>query len=116
MSQAVITRTRRSLLGNGALTLSAGTLALLGGATSLARAANMDPAKDTSLLNVALGLEHEAINAYQLGATSGLLRKPVLDVAVLFQSHHKGHRDALIATIERLGGRPLPMAALAFGA
>jgi len=40
-----------------------------------------------------------------LGAESGLLQKPVLDTAVLFQSHHKGHRDALIATIEKLGGK-----------
>ena len=66
-----------------------------------------DAAKDVDILNVALGLEHEAINAYQLGATSGLLQKPVLDVAVLFQSHHKSHRDALIATIEKMGGKPV---------
>lgn len=50
---------------------------------------------------------HEAINAYQLGAGSGLLQKPVLDVAVAFQSHQKAHRDALIATIEKLGGKPV---------
>ncbi|WP_372526363.1 ferritin-like domain-containing protein [Piscinibacter sp.] len=98
---------RRGFLGGSALTLSAGTIALLGGASSLARAAGMDPAKDAGILNVALGLEHEAINAYQLGAGSGLLQKPVLDVAVLFQSHHKAHRDALIATIEKLGGKPV---------
>jgi len=30
-----------------------------------------------------------------------------LDVAVLFQSHHKAHRDALIATIEKMGGKPV---------
>ena len=54
---------RRSFLGAGALTLSAGTVALLGGTSSLARAATMDPAKDTGILNVALTLEHEAINA-----------------------------------------------------
>ena len=64
-------------------------------------------AKDVDILNIALGLEHEAINAYQLGAASGLLQKPVLDVAVLFQSHHKGHRDALIATIQKMGGKPV---------
>src|SRR5262249_22655724 len=57
--------------------------------------------------NVALGLEHEAISAYQLGAESGLLQKPVLDVAVLFQGHHKGHRDALASTIRKLGGSPV---------
>ena len=39
-------------------------------------------AGDLKILNVALGLEHEAIAAYQAGAESGLLEKPVLDVAV----------------------------------
>ena len=66
-----------------------------------------DMAKDVSILNVALGLEHEAINAYQLGAGSGLLQKPVLDVAVRFQADHKAHRDALIATIQKMGGTPV---------
>jgi rubrerythrin len=61
-------------------------------------------AADVDILNVALGLEHEAINAYQLGAESGLLADPVLQVAVLFQGHHKAHRDALAATIKKLGG------------
>lgn len=28
-------------------------------------------------------------------------------MAVLFQSHHKSHRDALIATIEKMGGKPV---------
>ncbi|HEY2928787.1 ferritin-like domain-containing protein [Piscinibacter sp.] len=98
---------RRGFIGGSALTLSAGAIALLGGAPGLARAATMDPAKDAGILNVALALEHEAINAYQLGAGSGLLQKGVLDVAVLFQSHHKAHRDALVATIEKLGGKPV---------
>ena len=113
MTSSSTSSSRRGFLGGSAFTLSAGTIALLGGASSLARAAGNDPAKDTGILNVALGLEHEAINAYQLGATSGLLQKPVLDVAVLFQSHHKGHRDALIATIEKLGGKPVAEKALA---
>lgn len=56
-------------------------------------------------MNVALGLEHEAINAYQIGAESGLLDKGTLGVAVGFQSDHKFHRDALIATIKKLGGK-----------
>ena len=61
-------------------------------------------AGDVNILNVALGLEHEAIGAYQLGAESGLLQKPVLDVAVLFQGQHKEHRDALVATVRKMGG------------
>lgn len=97
---------RRNFLGRAtSVTLSATALGLLAGRSGLAQAA-MEP-KDVAILNVALGLEHEAITAYQLGAESGLLSKPVLDVAVLFQGHHKAHRDALAATIEKLGGKPV---------
>ena len=80
---------------------------MLGANEALAQGMAADPSKDVGILNVALGLEHEAINAYQLGAGSGLLQKPVLDIAVSFQGHHKGHRDALIATIQKLGGTPV---------
>jgi len=97
---------RRTFLGRGA-TLSAAALALLGGREVLAAGMKADVAKDVGILNVALGLEHEAINAYQLGAGTGLLQKAVLDVAVMFQGHHKVHRDALIATIRKLGGNPV---------
>jgi len=31
----------------------------------------------------------------------------VLDLALQFQGHHKGHRDALAATIQKLGGKPV---------
>jgi hypothetical protein len=97
---------RRGFMGNTGK-LSALGLALLGGNVALAQGMAGDAAKDVGILNVALGLEHEAIAAYQLGAQSGLLQKPVLDVAVSFQSHHKAHRDALIDTIQKLGGRPM---------
>ena len=99
---------RRSFLGEAAqLTLSASAIGLLAGQSSLATAQGADAGKDVAILNIALGLEHEAIGAYQLGAESGLLQKSVLDTAVLFRSHHKGHRDVLIATIEKMGGRPV---------
>jgi rubrerythrin len=115
----VITNTRRNFLGKmTAVTLSATALALLDGNEAMAAAAakkkgggNM--AGDVAILNVALGLEHEAINAYTLGAQSGLLAKPVLDLAVLFQSHHKSHRDALAGTIMKMGGKPVAEKTLA---
>jgi rubrerythrin len=88
-------------------TLSAVAVAMLAGQEVLAQGVSGDTSKDVSILNVALGLEHEAINAYQLGAGSGLLQKAVLDVAVRFQSDHKAHRDALVATIQKLGGTPV---------
>ena len=99
---------RRNFLarvGTGAL--SATAVAMLAGNEALAQGMAGNAAADIAILNVALGLEHEAIKAYQLGAGSGLLQKPVLDVAVSFQSQHKGHRDALIATIEKMGGKPV---------
>ena len=89
------------------LTLSAAALAMLGGTRTAIAQTSSTMAADVGILNVALGLEHEALNAYQLGAGSGLLQKPVLDIAVLFQSHHKAHRDALIATIQKMGGTPV---------
>lgn len=99
---------RRSLLaGAGTMTLSAGAIALLAGNDALANVTGADAPKDTNILNVALALEHEAIVAYQIGADSGLLAKDVLPVAVLFQSHHKAHRDALAATVRKLGGTPV---------
>jgi rubrerythrin len=98
---------RLFLARSSQLTLSAAGIAALAGCAGGARAQMADPSKDVGILNVALGLEHEAINAYQLGAGSGLLQKPVLDVAVQFQSHHKAHRDALIATIQKMGGKPV---------
>jgi hypothetical protein len=102
-SRPVADSARRSFIGRTGL-LSAAAVALLAGRESMAQGMASDPAKDVAILNVALGLEHEAINAYQLGALSGLLQKPVLDVAVQFQGHHKAHRDALIATIQKMGG------------
>ena len=102
----VITDRRALLRGVGTLGLSAAAIAVLGGCESMAASKSAN-AGDVDILNVALGLEHEAINAYQLGAESGLLQEPVLKVAVLFQSHHKAHRDALVATIQKLGGAPV---------
>lgn len=97
---------RRSFIGKGSV-LSVAAVALLAGRESLAQGAPSDPRGDITILNTALALEHEAINAYQLGATSGLLQKPVMEVAVQFQGHHKAHRDALAATIQKLGGKPV---------
>jgi rubrerythrin len=99
---------RRGLMrGAGKATLSAAAIAILAGCKASNMASAQDAAADVDTLNVALGLEHEAINAYQLGAESGLLSQGVLPVAVLFQGHHKGHRDALVKTITTLGGTPV---------
>ncbi len=106
VTPSTLAASRRSFMGRTG-GLSAVAIALLAGKDALAQGMQGDMSKDVSILNVALGLEHEAINAYQLGAGSGLLQKPVLDIAVQFQGHHKAHRDALTATIQKMGGAPV---------
>ena len=97
---------RRLFLGRSTLVLSGAAVALLAGKEALAAGAAADP-KDVQILNTALGAELEAIAAYQLGAESKLLQKPVLDLALTFQGHHKEHADVLMKTIEKLGGKPV---------
>jgi hypothetical protein len=96
---------RGLLIGAGKLTLSATAIALLAGCEGMAASAKTDSAADDiAVLNTALGLEYQAIAAYQIGAESGLLQKPVLDVAVQFQGDHKKHAEVLASTIAKLGG------------
>lgn len=99
--------TRRSLIrGAGGATLSAVAISLLTGCESMAADKQMaaNPGGDVAILNSALGLEYQAIAAYQVGAESGLLQKPVLDLAVQFQGDHKQHAQLLATTIAKLGG------------
>jgi hypothetical protein len=113
---------RRTLLrGTGKLTLSGVAIALLAGCDSVAAQSMSSPgqggAQDIGILNTALGLEYQAVAAYQAGAESGLLQKPVLDLAVQFQGDHKKHAEVLSSTIVKLGGTPVvakTMSAYAF--
>jgi hypothetical protein len=100
---------RRGILRTaGVGTLSAGAVAMLAGCETIAgrsaHAKTANPSRDVATLNYALGLEHEAIDIYQIAAESGLLKGGLLKTAVQFQGHHKGHRDALAATVKKLGG------------
>ncbi|MBU6493642.1 MAG: ferritin-like domain-containing protein [Burkholderiales bacterium] len=86
-------------------TMAAVTLGRSGGAWGATMSKN--PESDVSILNTALALEYQAIAAYQVGAQSGLLQKPVLDVAVKFQGQHKAHAQALAGLIHKMGGTPV---------
>ena len=96
---------RRMFLGQSGLVLSGAAVALLAGRDALAAKAGGATGNDVQILNTALGAELEAIAAYQVGAESKLLEKPVLDLAVTFQGHHKEHADLLAKTIAKLGGK-----------
>ena len=97
---------RRVFLGRSGLLLSGAAVALLAGRDALA-AKSGAAQDDVRILNTALGAELEAIAAYQVGAESGLLQKPVLALAVQFQGHHKAHADLLAKTVGQLGGKPV---------
>lgn len=96
---------RRAFLGKSGLLLSGAAVAMLAGNDALAAANGNSGDSDVRILNTALAAELEAIAAYQVGAESGLLQKPVLDLAVVFQGHHKEHAELLAKTVERLGGK-----------
>ena len=98
---------RRAFLGKSGLLLSGAAVALLAGRDALAAKGSKSTAADARILNTALGAELEAIAAYQVGAESGLLQKPVLDLAVTFQGHHKEHAELLAKTIAMLGAKPV---------
>lgn len=100
----LVVPSRRGFLG-GAAKLSAVAVAMLAGNPAFAQG-EPNPG-DINILNVALGLEWEGINAYTLGAQSGLLQKPLLDVAVRFQADHKEHADTLAGAIRKMGGKPV---------
>lgn len=106
----IIQPARRAFLQSSGTVLSASAIALLAGCHSLSAAekkSDHSTANDVAVLNSALAAEHQGIAAYQVGAESGLLQKPVLNLAVQFQGHHKAHADLLAATIKQLGGNPV---------
>lgn len=93
---------RRQVLKVGGISVAAGALGSALPATAAAKFAG-----DLAILNVALGLEHQAIAAYDAGAKSKLLSADQLKIAVSFQTDHKRHRDALVGCIRRFGGTPV---------
>jgi len=101
---------RRMFLMRSGVALSATAVALLAQRDTLAatqkKTSAASLASDINILNSALGAEHQGIAAYQVGAESGLLQKPVLDLALQFQGHHKAHAELLAATVKQLGGMP----------
>ena len=95
---------RRTLLVMGFAATAVGASGLL--AATRPRSASAPP-DDVDILNIALGLEHEAIYAYGLAGKSGLLSEKAAEVGLLFQGSHEGHRDLLVKIIRQKGGRPV---------
>jgi len=97
---------RRLLADAGTLALSAGAVGLLANVPR-ARAENGKEGQDVNILNVAVGLEYEGINAYSVALASGLLGENATGAATKFRDDHRRHNDLLIRTIRQLGGEPV---------
>jgi len=63
--------------------------------------------EDVKILNVALGLEYQAIYAYHVAAGTGLLSEGTKKVALLFLSQHEEHASIEETTIKKMGGTPV---------
>ena len=101
--------TRRAVIKTASRTLSLAGVAMLinGGVTAAyASAASETAEQDLGILNAAIALEHEGIAAYQIAANSGLLKPAIVELGIIFQGHHKGHRDILTKAVRNLGGEP----------
>lgn len=101
---AMASKGRRDVMKAGFAAGVAGVLALTGENLISPSVALAD---DIATANVALGLEHQAIAAYKLGAGTGLLSGKPLELAGLFLSQHEAHRDALIGVIKKAGKTPV---------
>lgn len=66
-----------------------------------------DISKDLDIIQGAIAGEHAGIAAYRIAGASGLLAPDTLKVALLFKSHHEGHRDALAKLISDVGATPV---------
>lgn len=106
MTQSLIIAGRRGFLAGGAV-ISASALALLAGNDALAAKQPGDAKADIGILNVAVGLEHEGIAAYEVALGSGLLNAQNAGLARKFQADHKVHNEMLFAAIRKLGGEPV---------
>jgi len=99
---------RRDFL-TGASKLSVASIAMLAGISPKVFAADhiSAPYQDIVVLNEILGTEHEGIGTYQIFADGDVFKKDIRKTALIFQGHHKAHRDLLITTIQKLGGVPV---------
>jgi hypothetical protein len=69
--------------------------------------ARPDLAADAQVLNAMLRTEHEVNAAYQIAIESRRLNRNIVPAVQLFQSHHRDHREGLVATIRAFGAEPV---------
>jgi hypothetical protein len=102
---------RHIIAGAGRLTIGAAALGIVAGCTTMAavepkRAAGAGR-DDVALLNNVLGLEYEAVAAYDAALAGGALAGKMAALARAFQDDHAKHAAALARAVTRLQGKPV---------
>jgi len=104
-----ITSRRRLIAGTGGLTLTGAALGLLSGCSSIAigETKSGGAVDDAAIVNSVLGLEYEAVAAYDAALAGGALTEPEAAMARAFQADHVKHAEAMVRTVIRLQGKPV---------
>ena len=69
--------------------------------------AKPSPKQDLEILNYALTLEYLEAEFYKQGVAGGVLKGRELDLVTPIRDHEQAHVEALTATIDDLGGKPV---------
>jgi Ferritin-like domain len=100
---------RRFILGGaGGLTIGVAALALPGCAANVATIDHPTEKSDddSALLNNVLGVEYQAIAAYDAVLAGTTLTAAERDLATAFRADHLKHAEVIAASIKRSGGTP----------
>jgi hypothetical protein len=93
--------------GVGGLTVGVAALALPGCASvSTVNRPAEKAGDDPALLNTVLGVEFEAIAAYDAVLAGAMLNAAERDLATAFRADHMKHAEVIAAAIRRSGGTP----------
>src|SRR5450432_622584 len=108
---------RRLLVRAASVGLAMTMLGSLGSCASLGPAPpkSRDPRDDAALLDNLLGLEDEAVAAYEFVGAGGALHGAERAQAAAFAEDHRKHEEALARLIERLGGKKIAEAKRDYG-
>jgi hypothetical protein len=100
---------RRLIAGAGGLTVGVAALGIVAGCTTMAGVETKTSGKgdDAAILNNLLGLEYEAVAAYDAALAGGALAAPEAALARSFQADHAKHAEALTRGVIRLQDRPV---------
>ena len=100
---------RHLIAGAGGLALTGAALSLLSGCAGIAigETKSGGAVDDAAIVNSVLGLEYQAVAAYDAALAGGALAEPDAAMARAFRADHAKHAAAMVRTVIRLQGKPV---------